>query len=62
MGARGCGFIRVNQPLKGLTMKKLDEIFDSGKGLAFYLLAAGLGLAFYGSIWLMLAIGTILGG
>jgi hypothetical protein len=42
-------------------MRKLDEIFDSGKGLAFYLLAAGLGLAFYGSIWLMLAIGTLLG-
>jgi hypothetical protein len=43
-------------------MKKLDDILDSGKGLAFYLLVAALGLAFYGTIWLMLAIGTILGG
>jgi hypothetical protein len=42
-------------------MRRLDEILDSGKGLAFYLLVAVLGLAFYGSIWLMLAIGTILG-
>jgi hypothetical protein len=43
-------------------MRKLDDILDSGKGLAFYLLVATLGLAFYGTIWLMLAIGTILGG
>ena len=42
-------------------MKKLDEIFDSGKGPAFYLLALALGLGFYGVIWLMLAIGTLLG-
>jgi hypothetical protein len=43
-------------------MRKLDDILDLGKGLAFYLLVAALGLAFYGTIWLMLAIGTILGG
>jgi hypothetical protein len=43
-------------------MRKLDEILDSGKGLAFYLLVAALGLGAYATIWLMLAIGTILGG
>jgi hypothetical protein len=43
-------------------MRKLDEILDSGKGLAFYLLVLALGLGFYATIWLMLAIGTILGG
>ena len=42
-------------------MRRLDEILDSGKGLAFYLLVAVLGLAFYATIWLLLALGAILG-
>jgi hypothetical protein len=43
-------------------MKKLDEILDRGQGLSYWLLFAASAVAFYGGLWLLMILLTLLGG
>ena len=38
-------------------MRKIDEIMESGRGFAFYFLAAVFALMFYVALWALMAIG-----
>jgi hypothetical protein len=43
-------------------MKKLDEILDRGRGLSYWLLFAASAVAFYGGLWLLMILLTLLEG
>ena len=43
-------------------MKKLDEILDRGQGLSYWLLFAASAVSFYGGLWLLMILLTLLEG
>jgi hypothetical protein len=43
-------------------MKRLDAILDKGHGLSYWLLFAVSAVAFYGGLWLLMILLTLLGG
>lgn len=43
-------------------MRKLDEILDKGQGLSYWLLFIVSAVAFYGGLWLLMILLTLLGG
>jgi hypothetical protein len=43
-------------------MIKFDEILNKGQGLSYWLLFAALALAFYGGLWLLMILLTLLEG
>ena len=47
---------------KGLTMTKFDEILNKGQGLSYWLLFAASAVAFYGGLWLLMILLTLLEG
>ena len=47
---------------KGQAMSKFDEILNKGQGLSYWLLFAALALAFYGGLWLLMILLTLLEG
>jgi len=47
---------------KGRTMNKFDEILNKGQGLSYWLLFAASAVAFYGGLWLLMILLTLLEG
>jgi hypothetical protein len=47
---------------KGRTMSKFDQILNKGQGLSYWLLFAASALAFYGGLWLLMILLTLLEG
>jgi hypothetical protein len=47
---------------KGRTMTKFDEILNKGQGLSYWLLFAASAVAFYGGLWLLMILLTLLEG
>jgi hypothetical protein len=43
-------------------MIKFDEILNKGQGLSYWLLFAASAVAFYGGLWLLMILLTLLGG
>jgi hypothetical protein len=43
-------------------MTKFDEILNKGRGLSYWLLVAASAIAFYGSLWLLMILLTLLEG